>query len=129
VPGIQFVSLQYDVSDEDRGYLKERLGDRIIFDDSLRTGEDMAGWMSQAAAMDLVLSVSTTTAHLAGASSTPVWTALAKLEGLFWFWFLERTDSPWYPSMHLYRQTTQGDWSDVMAPMAADLAQKFGSSE
>jgi Tfp pilus assembly protein PilF len=59
--------------------------------------------------LDLVISIDTAVAHLAGAMDRPVWTLLADL--CDWRWMAERPDSPWYPSMRLFRQQTPGDWS------------------
>lgn len=72
-------------------------------------------------ALDLVITVDTSMAHLAGALGVPCWVMLPA-RGLDWRWMQGRSDSPWYPSLRLYRQTTPGDWSDVVAQMRADLA-------
>ena len=69
--------------------------------------------------LDLVISVDTSVAHLAGALARPVWTALPLVPE--WRWLLDRSDSPWYPSMRLFRQTTDGDWGTVVADIAAAL--------
>lgn len=71
------------------------------------------------AAMDLMISVDTMTAHLAGALGIPVWTLLQK--NADWRWMDQRDDSPWYPTMRLYRQRTQGDWTSVIDRVAAAL--------
>jgi len=70
--------------------------------------------------LDLVISVDTVTAHLAGALGRPVWTLLAFSPD--WRWLVGRDDSPWYPSMRLFRQTSAGDWAGVMTRVAAELA-------
>jgi hypothetical protein len=59
-------------------------------------------------------------AHLAGALGKPSWLLLHHAPD--WRWMTERADSPWYPSLRLYRQTTPGDWAPVIATAAADLA-------
>jgi tetratricopeptide (TPR) repeat protein len=69
--------------------------------------------------LDLVISVDTSTAHLAGALGKPVW--LLNRYDTCWRWMLERTDSPWYPTLRLYRQRRDGDWADVLERVAADL--------
>jgi hypothetical protein len=71
------------------------------------------------AACDLVVSVDTMSAHLAGALNVPVWTMLKHEAD--WRWMIDRDDSPWYPSMRLYRQATPGDWWPVIERMADDL--------
>ena len=72
------------------------------------------------AGLDLVITSDTATAHLAGALGVPVWVALPTASD--WRWLLERDDSPWYPSMRLFRQTRCGDWDEVFARIAAELS-------
>ncbi|MBF0589666.1 MAG: hypothetical protein HQL53_11110 [Magnetococcales bacterium] len=62
--------------------------------------------------LDLVISVDTSVAHLAGAMGKPVWTLLPFAPD--WRWMLNRKDSPWYPSMQLFRQTELDNWSSVI---------------
>jgi ADP-heptose:LPS heptosyltransferase len=69
--------------------------------------------------LDLVISVDTSTAHLAGAMGKPVW-VLNRFDTC-WRWMLERDDSPWYPTLKLYRQTTPGDWDSVVERVRDDL--------
>ena len=69
--------------------------------------------------LDLVISVDTAVAHVAGALNKPVW-LLSRFDGC-WRWLLDRDDSPWYPSMKLYRQTSPGDWKGVIEKVKADL--------
>lgn len=71
-------------------------------------------------ALDLVITVDTSMAHLAGALGVPCWVMLPA-NGTDWRWMRERADSPWYPSLRLYRQTVSGDWSDVVGRMRDDL--------
>lgn len=70
--------------------------------------------------LDLVISVDTSTAHLAGAMGKPVW-VLNRFDTC-WRWMLERDDSPWYPTLKLYRQTTPGDWDSMVERVRDDLA-------
>ena len=69
--------------------------------------------------LDLLISVDTSVVHLAGALARPVWTLLAR--GPDWRWMLGRDDSPWYPTMRLFRQTTPGDWTPVVDALVAQL--------
>ena len=69
---------------------------------------------------DLIISCDTSTTHLAGALGCPIWVALKKIPE--WRWMLERTDSPWYPNMRLYRQKEFDDWKHVFETMKSDLA-------
>jgi hypothetical protein len=72
------------------------------------------------AALDLVIAVDTSIAHLAGALGKPVWILLPAASD--WRWLLERDDSPWYPSARLYRQAAGEPWSTVLERVKADLA-------
>ena len=72
------------------------------------------------AGLDLVITVDTMVAHLAGALDRPTWLLLK--HGADWRWMDDRLDCPWYPSMRLYRQAVAGDWSEVITRVAADLA-------
>ena len=69
--------------------------------------------------MDLIISTDTSVAHLAGALARPVWVMLQFMPD--WRWLLDREDSPWYPTMRLYRQKTLGDWPKVIERVAQAL--------
>ena len=70
--------------------------------------------------LDLVITVDTAVAHLAGALAAPVWLILPHVPD--WRWLLERPDSPWYPTMRLFRQERPGDWHAVFARLAEELS-------
>lgn len=76
--------------------------------------------------LDLVITVDTSVAHLAGALGRPVWVLLPFLPD--WRWLLDREDSPWYPSMRLFRQATPGDWKGVFQRIADALANTMPQS-
>jgi tetratricopeptide (TPR) repeat protein len=93
-------------------------------------GEDLdreGAFLDTAAVMrclDLVVTVDTAAAHLAGALGIPVWVALASIAD--WRWLRDREDSPWYPSMRLFRQQAPGQWEGVFARMASELHGQSG---
>jgi hypothetical protein len=69
--------------------------------------------------LDLVITLDSALAHLAGALGRPVWVALKRVPE--WRWLLGRSDSPWYPGMRLFRQKTDGDWTGVFAEMQSQM--------
>jgi ADP-heptose:LPS heptosyltransferase len=69
--------------------------------------------------LDLVIAVDTAVAHLAGALGKPVW--LLVQDSPDWRWLLNRADSPWYPTLRLFRQSHRGDWSPVLEQVVAEL--------
>ena len=82
--------------------------------------EDFADTAAVLAQLDLLITVDTSVAHLAGALGRPAWVLLPFSPD--WRWLLDREDSPWYPTLRLFRQTRLGDWAPVMAQVAAALA-------
>lgn len=105
-----------------------RLDDRQKLTDfsQLRIHEldDFTDTAALIAEMDLVISVDTSVAHLAGAMGKPVWILLPYSPDFRWM--LERTDSPWYPAATLFRQTIAGDWSVVISELVAKLSKDYG---
>ena len=70
--------------------------------------------------LDLVISPDTAVAHLAGALGVPVWVTVPFTPD--WRWMLGRTDTPWYPTMRLFRQSAPGDWQGLFETIAAEVA-------
>jgi len=119
VPGVSLVALQKGPGLDqlrDVGFAERIVELGADFDSGPDAFLDTAAVM---AGLDLVITTDTSIAHLAGALGRPVWTALALSPE--WRWLLGRDDSPWYPGMRLFRQTTDGDWSTVVAAMAQEL--------
>jgi ADP-heptose:LPS heptosyltransferase len=81
---------------------------------------DFADTAALVAALDLVISVDTATAHLAGALGKPVW--LLNRFDTDWRWMTDRANSPWYPTMRIFRQQRRGDWDSVISQICAELA-------
>ncbi len=114
--GFEYVSLQKDIRDKDQSVLESR-------PDLLHFGPDLNDFADTAALcelMDVVISVDTSVAHLSGALGKPTWVLLPFTPD--WRWLLDRDDSPWYPSVRLYRQPRISDWDSVLKKFKADLA-------
>lgn len=109
VPNVEFYSLQLDPF---AAGWRGDFGHTLDASTMLQT----AGMMQS---LDLIISVDTMAAHLAGALGRPVWTLLQA--DADWRWMQRRSDSPWYPTMRLFRQTRPGDWEDVARSVADEL--------
>jgi hypothetical protein len=124
VAGVRLISLQ-------KGPGTEQLVANASEFDVVHLGDDVdesaGAFMDTAAIMqslDLVITSDTSIAHLAGGQGVPVWVALAFVPE--WRWLLERDDSPWYPTMRLFRQPQPDDWSGLFAEMQTMLSQLVG---
>ncbi len=119
VPGIKVIDLQYGDTGAERARLREEAGIAVVRDEAVDQLADLDAFAAQVAAMDLVISISNSTAHMAGALGVPVWILLTAAP--LWRWFEQRDDSPWYPSARLFRQQEAGDWGGVLADMTEAL--------
>ena len=112
-PGVSFVSIQRDVP----------AGDRDALAGLAHVGDDLADFQDTAAAValcDLVITVDTSVAHLAGAMGRPLWVLLPFWPD--WRWTLDGERSPWYPEARLFRQGAAGDWKPVIERLAAEIS-------
>jgi tetratricopeptide (TPR) repeat protein len=113
IPGVRLINLQKDAGALPEGLTLERFTD---FDQGGDAFLDSAAIIEN---LDLVISADSAPAHLAGALGVPVWVALKYIPD--WRWLLERSDSPWYPGMRLFRQKEPGDWPGVFHAMQTAL--------
>lgn len=123
VKGVSFYSLQKEKHEKwtDMDSLK-------IFERDL--GPEISDFADTAAIMenlDLIISVDTSVVHLAGAMGKPVWTLVPFAPDFRWL--LDRGDSPWYPTMQLFRQTSSREWAPVMEQVSSALAQRVGNEK
>ncbi len=88
--------------------------------------DDFADTAALIEALDLVITVDTSVAHLAGALGKPVW-ILNRFDAC-WRWLTDRTDSPWYPTARLFRQPAPGDWSSVLIEVVEELRGFVGAA-
>jgi Tfp pilus assembly protein PilF len=115
VSGASFVSLQLGKPAHPAAALP-----RLVVHDWTAELKDFSDTAALIAGLDLVISVDTSTAHLAGALGKPVW--LMNRFDTEWRWLLDRDDSPWYPTLRQFRQPKPGDWNSVVANVAQALA-------
>jgi tetratricopeptide (TPR) repeat protein len=125
LPDVRLISLQKNEGVEQIGDLPGGMRVETLGDD-FDAGPD--AFLDTAAAMeslDLIISTDTSIAHLAGALGRPVWVALKHVPD--WRWLLDRSDSPWYPTMRLFRQHTRDDWRGVFADVESALRELMGA--
>jgi ADP-heptose:LPS heptosyltransferase len=113
VPGLAFVSLQKDSPLHGPAH-------GLPLTDVMAEVTDFADTAGLIANLDLVIAADTAVAHLAAAMGKPVW-LLDRFDG-DWRWLTGRRDSPWYPTLRVYRQSRPGDWAAVVAAVGRDLA-------
>jgi hypothetical protein len=120
IPGMKLYGLQKgEAAAQVEGLSKE-----IVVTNLGEEFEDFTDTAGAIENMDLVISVDTSVAHLVGAMGKPVWVLLPFAPD--WRWLLDREDSPWYPTMRLFRQRKQGDWDDVFRRVAEELCSLVG---
>jgi tetratricopeptide (TPR) repeat protein len=127
LPDCRFVDLQYgDTSEEraalarDLGIVVERLGD-------IDNTNDLDGLAALMTACDVIVTVSNTTAHLAGALGRPTFVMVPHGYARIWYWFHHRSQSPWYPRVAVRRQQSGQRWADVVAAVAEEVSALIGS--
>lgn len=115
-PGMRFVSLQKDLSEEESAIVAK-------CENFIHPGSDFTGTAEMVGALDLVISVDTAWAHWAGAIGKPLWVLLSTAP--HWCWLLERKDSPWYPTARIFRQTQPGNWKNVVHDVKREISSTF----
>lgn len=119
IQGVHFINLQYgDCSGEIRE-LREQCGTPIHSWEDADQLRDLDDFAAQVAGLDLVISIDNTTVHMAGAVGRPVWCLVPGVPN--WRWMLDREDSPWYPTLRLFRQKGRHDWEGVFRDVAREL--------
>jgi hypothetical protein len=114
LPGARFFSLQVG----ERAADLARLAPGLVTDLAPKLS-DFAETAAVIAHLDLLITVDTAVAHLAGALGRPAWVMLRRVPD--WRWLIDREDSPWYPTLRLWRQRTRGDWDEVVRRVRAAL--------
>jgi tetratricopeptide (TPR) repeat protein len=120
--GVALFSLQKDVRPQDQPALAA-YGERIV--DLASSFADFSDTAAAVSALDLVITVDSAVAHLAGGLGRPAW--MLTPYALDWRWLCERTDSPWYPTLRLFRQARPGEWAGALAEVGEALRSLGGS--
>jgi hypothetical protein len=115
LPGVQLFSLQKGPPEQELRSLPR--GGPII--DLCPLIDDFADTAAAIAGLDLVIMTDSAVAHLAGAMGKPVWVLLGQVA--HWLWLQQRTDSPWYPTMRLFRPRAEGGWDYVFDAASVEL--------
>ena len=100
----------------------QEVGLQLLVEDLDSELKDFTDTAAVVANLDLIITVDTSVAHLAGAMARAVWVLLPAVPD--WRWLLDREDSPWYPTMRLFRQKTSGDWKPVFERVEAELCKR-----
>ena len=117
---VTFVSLQKGPARDQAAHVPAAMRLIDVTDDLV----DFADSAALIENLDLVITVDTAVAHLAGALGKPVWVMMRRVAD--WRWLINRRDTPWYPTMRLFRQTSRGDWGPVVAGVARELHRVAG---
>ncbi len=120
IKGVQLYGLQKGAAAAQAAELSNSIA-VINLGEEFKDFADTAGVIAN---LDLIVSVDTSVAHLAGAMGKPVWVLIPFVSD--WRWMLERDDSPWYPTMRLFRQKKNGLWDEVFERIATELAALIG---
>jgi len=125
-PALRFVSLQYGDTLDELNSLKQMYGVEINRCQSVDNFSDLDGHAALIEACDMVLTVSNTTAHIAGALGKATFVMLSKGEGRLWYW-ANRQDrrSIWYPAVEVFEQTEHGKWDDVVSSIFSSISEKY----
>ncbi len=120
-PGCRFVDLQYGDTRAERDAVERELGIRVERLADIDNTNDLDGLAALMGACDAVVTVSNTTAHLAGALGRPTWVMVPHGHARIWYWFRDRDESPWYPRVRVRRQQRGQAWSELIAAVAAEV--------
>jgi Flp pilus assembly protein TadD len=121
IPGVRFVDLQYGDTAAERAAVEADLGIPITHMPDLSLNDDIDGVAALAAACDLVITVSNTTAHIAAALGRPTWVLVPASAANLWYWMRGQNYTPWYPSVEIFRQPRLGEWQAIVTEIESRL--------
>jgi tetratricopeptide (TPR) repeat protein len=122
LPGFDYVDLQYGDTQEERLNFEAKTGVKIHKLEDIDNFSDIDALAALISACDIVVTVSNTTAHLAGALGKPTLVMLPQSSAVFWYWHRQSEQSPWYPTARLFRKDELGDWPSVIDAITLTLA-------
>jgi len=119
-PDVAFLNLQYGNVEDELRLLKKQTDIDIFCDPGIDPLKDMDAFVDQVAAVDMVISISNATVHVAGALGQKTWLMLPLVSPI-WCWHMDRDDSLWYPNIRVFRQPAFGDWDSVIDTVGKNL--------
>lgn len=119
----KFVCLQYGETSDERHEFVKKTGIKLLFDHGVKPLENLESFAQQVQAMDLVISTTNTTVHIAGAIGKEVWNLVPLGTGRPWYWFANEERCLWYNSMKIYSQEKSGDWGIPLQRIKKDLTE------
>lgn len=122
-PGFTFVNVQYGDVKAEIDAANDKLGTQIIYDPEVDPISNMDASFAQIGAMDYIISTSNSTVHTAGVMNIPGYIMLPAGKLRLWYWFRQRQDSPWYPSLTLYEAEKLNQWTHLIQIIAGHLQQ------
>jgi ADP-heptose:LPS heptosyltransferase len=126
LPDCRFVDLQYGDTSEERAALARDLGIMVERLGDIDNTNDLDGLAALMSACDVIVTVSNTTAHLAGALGRPTFVMVPHGYARIWYWFHDRSQSPWYPRVAIRRQQSGQPWADVVAAVTREVPALIG---
>ncbi|HXF88606.1 MAG TPA: tetratricopeptide repeat protein [Xanthobacteraceae bacterium] len=122
--GCRFIDLQYGDTRQDRADCQKALGVQVERLPDVDATNDIDGLAALIAACDVVVTVSNTTAHLAGALGVPTWVMVPSGYARIWYWFKGEERSLWYPQVRVLRKAVGQSWEELIAIVAAEVARR-----
>ena len=122
LPGIRFIDLQYGATDAERAQLERDAGIAVTRLDDIDNTNDIDGLAALMGACDAVVTVSNTTAHLAGALGRPTWVFVPFGFAQIWYWFGDKKESPWYPRVQVRHQIEGQSWQSLLSLNSTEIA-------
>ena len=126
IEGIRFINLQYGNTSNDLFEFKSEYGIDIINCPMVDNFSDLDGHAALVDACDVIITVSNTTAHIAGGLGKPTHVMLPKVNGTLWYWAnCQDKQSMWYPTVQIHEQSQHGDWDEVVSTIATTIKEKY----